>query len=130
MMPASELRSTLGGFTGTDGYHRLTLSKRIVATDGVTFLAKEANCFWLMDAIASHQPACMKDEMLQGIQFWTLKVNADKSAELVCERDIGDVFLTQKIPYTDFPLESIKLYVEAGEAEGRPVMVAMLPSER
>lgn len=128
-MTTSELRSQLEGFTGTEGYHRLTLSRRLVGTDGVAFLAQAANCFWLIDAIASHQPACMKDEMLQGIQFWTLKVK-DQSAKLICERDQGDVFLTQDIPYTDFPLDEIKIWVEAGECGGQPVMVAMLPGER
>ncbi|MBD2060200.1 hypothetical protein H6F88_30100 [Oculatella sp. FACHB-28] len=59
--------------------------------------------------------------MLQGIQFWTLTVNPDRSARLMCERDQGDVAVTQEIPFTDFPLQSLKLYYQQG--------VLFLPSE-
>jgi hypothetical protein len=59
--------------------------------------------------------------MLQQIQFWKLRVNPDNSAVLTCERDSDDVAITQEIPYTDFPLESVKLYLADG--------VLLLPSE-
>lgn len=59
--------------------------------------------------------------MLQKIQFWKLKVNADQTAQLICERDANDAFLTQDISFTDFQLDEIKLYLIDG--------VPMLPSE-
>ena len=85
-----------------------------------------------MDAIASHQPKALRDPMLRDMQFWKLKVNADKSAVLTCERDEGDVAITQKIPATDFPLNEVKVWVEQGgeSPDGRRMMVAMLPGER
>lgn len=132
-MSASELQSHLANFYGTDGYHRLVpFCPSLVFTDGCLALAEKGGAFWLMDAIASHQPKAMRDHMLRDIQFWKLKVNADKSAILTCSRDEGDVAITQRIPYTDFPLDEVKVWVELGgeSPEGRRMMVAMLPSER
>jgi hypothetical protein len=91
-------------------------------TDGVRFLAENAGAFWLLDVIASHQPRCRRDPMLRDMQFWTLKVNADKSAVVTCERDEGDLAFEQRIERTDFPLDGVRVWVEGG--------VAMLPSER
>jgi len=61
------------------------------------------------------------DPMLQEIQFWRLTVNVDRSAVLSCERDQGDIAVTQELEFTDFPLPSITLYVQQG--------TLLLPSE-
>jgi hypothetical protein len=42
----------LSRFTGTEHYYRI--SRRHLLTDGTKYLAKEAECFWMMDAVASH----------------------------------------------------------------------------
>jgi hypothetical protein len=44
--------SQLSHFTGTERYYRI--SRRHLLTDGTKYLAEEAECFWMMDAIASH----------------------------------------------------------------------------
>nr|WP_193565343.1 DUF6876 family protein [Microcystis aeruginosa] len=59
------------------------------------------------------------------MQFWKLKVNPDNSAVLTCERDTDDIACEQKIPYTDFPIKEIRLYlINMGSGGG----VLMLPS--
>jgi len=97
-------------------------------------MADIGKAWWLIDAIVSHQPKAMKDTMLRGMQFWTLNVHDDHSATLICERDSGDVAITQEIPYSDFPLDEIKIWLEPGYTDigngPQTVMVAMLPSER
>ena len=130
MMNAQELQSDLNQFTGTEEYHRLSpLHGRLVCTDGVLHLAKNAECFWLIDVIASYQPQCLKDEMLRDYQFWHLNVK-DRKGVLRCERDTDDVAITQEIPYTDFPLEHVKIIVaRQPQEDGKFLMVAMLPSE-
>jgi hypothetical protein len=129
MKTASEIRQGMAGFSGTEAYHRLSkLHGRLVCTDGVAWLAENAGAYWLIDAIASYQPQCAKDAALRGIQFWTLKV-VDKSAVLSCERDEGDVAITQEIGRTDFPLDEVKLWVEAGAVGEKPCMVCLLPNE-
>ena len=44
--------SQLNQFIGTEKYYRI--SRRHLLTDGTKYLAEEAECFWMMDAIASH----------------------------------------------------------------------------
>jgi hypothetical protein len=131
MLSDAEIKSGLAQFYGTEAYHKFSpLHGRLVATDGVAFLVKSAEAVWLLDIIASYQPQCLKDGMLKHIQFWTLTVK-DKKAKIVCERDEGKVAFTQVIGHTDFPLEGeTKVWVEADECGGQPVMVAMLPEER
>ena len=41
--------ANLTQFIGTTGYYRI--SRRHLLTDGTKYLAEEAECFWMMDAI-------------------------------------------------------------------------------
>lgn len=129
MLKASEIISGLNNFYGTEEWHRWSpLFRGIVLTDGALWLAENAECYWLMDAIGSYQPECKKNEMLRDMQFWTLKVDLEKkSATLICERDTGDVAFTQEIEHTSFPLPEIKLYCAAGGPQN--TMVILLPGE-
>ena len=134
-LPAAEIKSRLDQYWGTEGYHFTPITKAVnmVYTDGVKEMAELCGAWWLLDLIASYQHRCMKDESLQGIQFWTLTVKDGKGI-VMCERDTDDVFLTQELSYTDFPLDEMKVWLELGETSfGQgpvEVMVAMLPSER
>ena len=61
-------------------------------------------------------------------QVWTLtrtKKKPSNSATLRCEDGNGRVVYRQRIPFTDFPLETITLYCAAEGAE----WVVMLTSE-
>jgi len=123
-MSADELEKNLSMFTGTEQYHRLSYLP-LLATDGVAYLMENAEAFWLFDAIASYQPKLKKEEF----QVWFLEKNKTGSgAVLKGYRDYSEKnpdkfkpLVTQKIPYTDFPLKKVKLYVQNG--------VALLPSE-
>ena len=90
----------------------------MVLTDGAKFVADNggtSGAYWLMDAIASHQPKALKDERLREIQFWKLTVtekDGRKSAVLTCRADSGEKpAITQRIEYTDFDLPEIDLWV-------------------
>lgn len=127
-MTDTELNEGLAQFIGTEAYHKLSpLHGDLVVTDGVLFLAQEAKAFWLIDAIASHQREALKDSSLRQYQFWTLEVAEDKSAVLKCERDTDDVAIRQEIPFTDFPMRNVRVWVQP-MGDGRH-WVAMLPSE-
>jgi len=106
-----QLSARLSHFCGSEELFRHWLGGMLY-TEGVKFLAEQAGAYWLIDAIASHQPKCRRDPMLQEFQAWTLTVKADRSARLVCERDSGDEAFAQDIEYSDFPLPEIKLFVE------------------
>lgn len=117
-MNTQQLENELVNFTGTERYHKLTLTQ-LDATDGVAHMAKVAGAFWLIDAIGSYQ----KDKRIAHlrIQFWHLIVK-DKKATLYVEEDRGmPKLIEQKIGYTDFPDGDWQFYVTHN--------VIMLPSE-
>ncbi len=119
----------LDEFTGTKKYYRYNPQRfpNVVLTEGVRFLAETAECFWLIDEIASLQqhPNLCKHPQLQEIQFWTLRVHGDESAILTCEWDSNEVVYQQAIRRTDFPLSIQTLWVCTEDG----FMVIMLPSE-
>jgi hypothetical protein len=118
----------LAQFTGTEGYTRWSpLFRSMCLTDGAKFLAEKAGAYWLMDAIASHQPnARRKNADLKDFQLWTLKVK-DNKATLTCQADSDQTAtIRQRIEYTDFPLAEIKLYVMPLDEKH---FVIMQPSE-
>lgn len=113
------LESELGQFISSATIYRHGMFN-IYYTEGVQYLAEKAGCYWLLDAIGSWQlKATVKAEPFQ---LWQLAVNADKEGVLTCCRDSGKAaIVTQRIPFVDFPLPEIKLYLCDG--------VLMLPSE-
>ena len=124
MLDPQELRTALGNFTGTTQYHRLWGTT--VLTDGAQYLAEAAGAFWLMDVIASHLLDVPSTD-----NFAVAALTVDRgTADFVLSRDRDngkavDVFGTQHIWATDFPLNEIVLFV-GRDAEH---WVIMLPSE-
>ena len=133
MISAQELQESLKHFTSTDNYYRHLLSIRY--TDGIQYLAQEAQCYWLIDVIASHQTKkLLADQMLKDFQLWLLvvgdshefiKPKPHHQAVVTCWGDTPDPEITpyirQDIEFTDFPLPEIKLFLVQG--------VLMLPGE-
>lgn len=129
--------SNLDRFYGTEGYYRLTTipSASCVLTDGARFLADNADCYWLFDAIFAAQlrPEVREDSMLQQMQFWSLRRGDGNAATLICERDSGDVAWKQEIEFTDFPFDAIsepRVWVAPTYlGNNTKALVAYLPSE-
>jgi hypothetical protein len=123
----------LAQFTGTQSWHRWSpLFPNMLLTDGVLYLAEKGQCFWLMDAIASHQPDLLKNEWAEQAQFWELTVDLDAhTAVLICREDSDKApAVTQVIEYTDFDLDTIKIWVmPTGRPNGGVDYVLLLPSE-
>lgn len=91
----------------------------IILTEGAVALAEKYQCFWLLDAICSHQlNAKVRKEPHQ---TWTLTKAPDSSAKLKCEDGNYTNVTLQKIPFTDFPLNTATLWLIGG--------TLMLPSE-
>ena len=124
----------LACFTGTQQYYRFSphLFPAFLLTEGAHYVAEACQAYWLFDVIASHQhnPKIANHPLLRAIQFWTLEVE-EGQGRLRCEWDLGQVVLTQEIPYTDFPLAQIRIWVQGstGIEAGQMLQVAMLPSE-
>ncbi len=107
---AAALEADLAHFCGTENWWR-HWAGRITYTDGVKLLAEKAGAFWLIDLVASHQTARLRQEEFQ---IWILAVDRDKTpmAVATCQADTdAPVLVRQEIDYTDFPLPSIELYL-------------------
>lgn len=122
------IRNKLMKCCGGDEYYK-TLDRRLFFTDGVKQMAESCSAYWLIDLIVSHQPAARKNAMLEECQFWRLDVH-ERGAEAYCCTDspieLGNAAIRQDIEYTDFPLDSIDLWVRRNSDED---WVLMLPSE-
>ena len=89
-------------------------TKRLIYTEGVRYMAEHGGAYWLIDAVASYQPdkRITSRPDLVDFQLWELAVAEDKGAVLTLRSDSDQpAVITQEIPFTDFPLEQIKLYV-------------------
>ncbi len=128
MLSPTELQDSLCQFTDTEAYHGLTIFGNLLSTDGIKFLAEKAQAFWLVTLIASYQPKLRnKYPEVWAFQVWEMNVRPDKSAVITCASDCDEeAVITEEIPFTDFPLPYIKLYV--CQLDERRV-VLMLPSE-
>ena len=102
-------------FTGTENYYKHWLGFNY--TDGVKYLAEKAKAYWLLDAIGSYQPKFKSIPF----QIWELVVKNDKGVLTMKEDTNSPILVSQKIPYTDFPLDNVKVWLIDG--------VAILPSE-
>jgi len=132
MMDADTLSKNLEHFCGSEEYYRHFLG--IHYTEGIKYLAENAQCYGLIDAIASHQPKVQRVQRLREFQVWFLHVGTahefikpkgHNKAVLTCWEDTPTAetkpVVTQQIPFTDFPLPEIKLYLQE--------KILLLPSE-
>ena len=124
-MTPQELQSNLAQFTGTEAYTRWSaLFRNFVLTDGALYLAEQAGAYWLMDLIASHVGAYRSES------FVVAKLTKKNRAWRVSIEDGNDTILaSQKIGFSDFPLDEMTLYVIEQPMEDGNVWVIMLPSE-
>jgi len=126
MKSATEIRNNMAHAIGTEGYTRHPLFRGFVSTDGVQQLANDADCFWLIDAIASYR-------RIEDFQFWKLFVDVENQSAVLTMQEDSDKpeLVRQEIEYTSFPLQSVEFYVELGSIDGQnPIFVLMLPTER
>ena len=102
-------KSDLAQFTGSENWYRHGINRKILYTDGTQHVAEHGGAYWLLDEIAIIQPF-NKAVAAEEFQVWKLKVNADRSAQLICEDGNDRVVYEKRIPYTDFPIDEITLW--------------------
>ena len=119
VMSTHELQNNLSQYTGTENYYRVM--PRLVITDGVRYLANQANSYWLVSLIYSHlttQPICS--------EFVVARLTViGKTADLVIDDGNDQIIAKQAIEYTDFPLDEMCIYCCYQEK----TWVLLLPSE-
>jgi hypothetical protein len=137
---AEKIENYMAQCNGCDHHTRHGFNRSMIYTSGVEFVAETAGAFWLIDAIASHcsKTKLMQDRRLRDFQIWSLKTNLKKkTAVLECLADDGEKpVVCQRIPFTDFCLPELKMYVERGgnvderTGEVKPHLCLMLKCER
>ncbi len=118
-MDSDELRAALTRFTGTVNYYR-HWTGAFHYTDGVAFLAENAGAYWLLDHIAAMQKRARRDPALRDLQAWQLTVRGSRGV-IACLRAANDEAFHDELPFTDFALREVTLYLADG--------VLYLPSE-
>ena len=99
----------LAQFTGTERWFRHSINSTVLYTEGARHIAEHGEAYWLLDEIALIQPYD-QNVAAEEFQVWTLNVKPDKTATLTCDDGNGNVVFSKEIPYTDFPLDTTKLY--------------------
>lgn len=108
-MPQHKLQeSDLAGFYGTEKWYKNFTG--LLYTDGIKFLAEQAQAYWLIDAVGSYQQEFKDNQELQFFQLWDLEVKGSEAVLTMRADSDQPALVRQEIPYTDFPF-SIKLYV-------------------
>jgi len=121
-MNATQIQSELKYFKGTTTYtkHLFPGLSPILLTDGCNYIREKCHAYWLFDAILSYQ-----ENKLKGVKFqvWDLQLQEkDLTWVLTCREDKGKpAIVKQVIPYSDFPLQKLTIWVID--------KVALLPTE-
>ena len=119
MKSKNEILDIINYAHGTNAYHKFSSYNHYpVVTDGVIAIAEAARCYWLLDIIGSNQTNKLLDP---NFQVWKLMVNHEDSTAVVSGYNDTTLIVKQDIPYTDFPLDELKLFLMDG--------VILLPSE-
>jgi hypothetical protein len=114
MFNSNVLLSQLAHCIGTESYHQ-HWTQRLLYTDGIKTLAEGAECYWLIDAIASHQSFLQHNHpQTYDFQTWTLSVSPSRMGAIVCALDDLATAIRQQILFTDFPLPGVTLYCFKG----------------
>jgi hypothetical protein len=116
-----EFWRTLQGFHGTEEYHRHTLPNvmSLLLTDGSEFVRENSGegAYWLFDIILIRQYKLHQ----QPFQVWKLRKQEDDSWIIQCIDGNDNQLAAQDIPYSDFPIDSIDIWLVDG--------ICLLPSE-
>lgn len=92
---------------GSKTYYQHGLNPTILYTEGVHHFAETADVFWLVSEIAILQVFRHISDI--AFQRWTLTINPDQSATLVCMDRMNTVVCRKHIKCVDAPQETITL---------------------
>ncbi len=102
-----ELREHSGG---SDNLYRYNFG--LVITEGIRSLCESFSCWWLLDILASYEPALKNEEF----KVWTLTKHGDNSATVKCTDGNDRILKTQNIAWTDFRADTCTIWIELGTA--------------
>lgn len=107
MTKVSNWKSKLSEFTGNDYFFRSAIFRDCVYTEGVKFLAEQAEAYWLLDYIFSKQQEGLTE---YPFQVWKISVAEDESASIILEDGDDNRIKSYHLDYTDFPIREFTLW--------------------
>lgn len=115
----------LSNFHGSEYFYRWSMLTKSLLTQGTNYVAETAGAYWLFDAIDSHLTTQGLNANTEFVVAKLKKLSDADDAELTLEDGSGTIWMTQYIPYTDFPLPEFKTFA----AYNGTGWTHMLPSE-
>lgn len=130
---AEKVREYEAHTIGSEEFHRFCGFSNMIATDGMLFVAETCGAFWLLEAVASHQPEIGKKHgELSRFQVWKLERRCEQQLKSVDEPPVSApswwleawsdtpnhpnsiCLARQEIGYSDFPedLSGFEFYAE------------------
>ena len=111
---------------GTDAYHRTNMFvRKVIHTDGIAALAEEAQCYWLLDILATEFYDALKP--LEPDSYYINIDCKDTKVDITMLDYRSNVIYKRHVGYTDLP--SGKLTLKAGWQGKEGYLVLCLPSE-
>ncbi len=111
MLNARELEAGLAQHTGSETFTLHGLARNVRMTEGVVWLANNAEAHWLTDAVVSY----LADDRAkrEPFQVWTLRTAliSNSAALTMTNGNSKKAIVAQAIEYTDFPLPEVVLYL-------------------
>lgn len=112
-------------FSGSTQFFRHPLSKKLIYTEGVKYLADEVGAHWLIDVVASYIPTLEKKLPHEYLFVWVLKLDGQGGCHVSAHVDSDEPAIVQQhIEYTDFPGDFTLFLGQSG-----PHWTLMLTSE-
>ena len=126
--------------TGSLGYTRACgINRGLLCTDGIMGVAQEASAYWLIDIVGSlkYEPKVWAEMNQHRLIVCKLEVNLEKSTAVFTASEMADdsgipyepPIYTQEIPYTNFPLKEVEMWLDMESRSHKGEQVLFLPSE-
>lgn len=109
----------LAQFTGTETWFYHPIFPKYRYTDGVRYVAINAEAYWLIEKIFALQHKAKIHR--EPFQTWKLQVKEDATATLIGDDGNNNRIHRETLSFTDFPSMGIKFYLTDN--------VLLLPSE-
>lgn len=119
----------LSHFTGTTAYHKLTMHPRVLFTDGLAYLAREAKCYWLMGVVMSHLATSKKLALEPFVSVSITTYSKDKQARCLFTDGNEKDLEVQLVKFVEFPFDKLSFFCQKEEQADGSRWIVMLPSE-
>ncbi|WP_268225693.1 DUF6876 family protein [Sinomicrobium oceani] len=109
----NKIKEDLQQFIGSQTFYSLSLFSTKF-TEGIKYLIEEAQCLWLVLDVSAICKSPVNQSYFVVIDFKKLSEKEQKekgyAALMTYDDGNGNVFYKAHYPFTDFPLDEIKLY--------------------